>query len=386
VKAKAAADAIFAANTVATQSKLSWPVIMNASLFVVDRNYIDGWVIKGTDIVTSAIFEGRPDSHSIHLIDARGSTVPCTAQQRTSYGTLSCCMMPHQHSTRTASATLCVTCFTDTPHLWTNVVCSFASLQDMDERMQWGSRAPNISALPTYCRCCSVAATIAMSLNSKIVYLPPLRHFPKASTAIVLATIFGDPPANVLANWMAHNTYVLGVGLIIVYSQTEAATFDRIGVLRPFYEFNSGRGVVIVNVPEIEALAMHYYNQHYVINNALLRSMGAIDYLGSFDGDEYLDIPLGYNMTTYLRTALQCHVSPADASICTGHKFAAVGLGSLMVSGYYTGFNFDKKMQFCINGSIDDYSYLPSQAECNGDQTPEVSASEPVQLAGQLRI
>ncbi len=246
--------------------------------------------------------------------------------------------------------------------------------------MQWGSRASSISAVPTYCRCCSIAETIAMSLNSKIVYLPPLRHFPKASTAIVLATIFGDPPANVLANWMAHNTYVLGVGLIIVYSQNEAATFDRIGVLRPFYEFNSGRGVVIVNVPEIEALAMHYYNQHYVINNALLRSMGAIDYLGSFDGDEYLDIPLGYNMTTYLRTALQCHVSPADASMCTGHKFAAVGIGSFMISGYYSGFNFGAKNRFCGNGSIDDYSYLPSKAECNDDQAPEVCASKPVQL------
>ena len=95
VEAKAAADAIYVASTVAAQSKLSWPVIMNASLFVVDRNYIDGWVIKGTDVVSSAILYGRPESHSIHLVDARGSTVPCTAQLSTSYGTHSCCMMPH---------------------------------------------------------------------------------------------------------------------------------------------------------------------------------------------------------------------------------------------------------------------------------------------------
>jgi hypothetical protein len=94
VEAKAAADAIYVASTVAAQSKLSWPVIMNASLFVVDRNYIDGWVVKGTDIVSSAIFAGRPESHSIHLIDAHGSTVPCTAQMRTSRGTYFCCMIP----------------------------------------------------------------------------------------------------------------------------------------------------------------------------------------------------------------------------------------------------------------------------------------------------
>ena len=242
--------------------------------------------------------------------------------------------------------------------------------------MQWGSRAPNTSALPTNCRCCSVAATIAMSLNSKIVYLPPLRHFPKASTAIVLATIFGDPPANVLALWMAHNTNVLGVELMIVYSQKQADTFDRNGVLRPFYEFNSGRGVVIVNVPEIQALETHYYNQHFVINNALLRSMGAIDYLGSFDVDEFLEIPPGYSMSTYLQAALQCHASPSDASICTGHKFAAVDIGSFMISGYYSGFDFGAKFQFCSTGSIDDYSYLPSRAECYGDQTPEVSSTK----------
>jgi hypothetical protein len=90
VKAKAVADAIYAANVVTAQSKLSWPVIMNASLFVVDRNYIDGWVIKGTDIVSSAIFEESPESHSLHLIDARGSTVPCKAQQHTWHGTRVC--------------------------------------------------------------------------------------------------------------------------------------------------------------------------------------------------------------------------------------------------------------------------------------------------------
>lgn len=245
--------------------------------------------------------------------------------------------------------------------------------------MQWGSRTPNVSAVTAYCRCCSVAKTIAMSLDSKIVYLPPLRHFPKASTAIVLASIFGDPPANVLANWMAHNTNVLGVGLIIVYSQNEADTFDRNGVLKPFYEFNSGRGVVIVNVPEIKALVTHYYNQQYVVNNALLRGIGAVDYLGSFDSDEYLEIPPGYNLTTYLQTALQCQFSPADASICTSHKFAAADIGSFMISDL-SGFDLSAKLRFCSNGSIDDYSYLPSRAECYGDQTPEVCATKTVQL------
>jgi hypothetical protein len=48
-----------------------------------------------------------------------------------------------------------------------------------------------------------------------------------------------------------------------------------------------------------------------------------------------------------LHPALQCPVSPADAYICTGHKFAAVDIGSLMISGYYYGLSFGAKFQFC---------------------------------------
>jgi hypothetical protein len=94
--AKAAAIASAAAIAVAAQSQPSWPIIINASLVVVDRNYIDGWVIKGSDIVASAVFEGQPDSHSIHLIDAHGSHVPCRAQQITYAGKNFRCMIVYQ--------------------------------------------------------------------------------------------------------------------------------------------------------------------------------------------------------------------------------------------------------------------------------------------------
>jgi len=245
--------------------------------------------------------------------------------------------------------------------------------------MQWLQGAPNPAADPISCSCCSGATAVALSLNSKIFYLSPLRPFPKAIIAILLPVIFGDPPANILALWMTHNTRALGVGLTIVYSQNASATFDRNGVLRTFYEFNSGRGVVIVNVPEIGTLETHYYNQHFVINNAMLRSMGAIDYLGSLDADEFIEIPPGYNMTAYLRKALQCQVSPTNASICTGHHFAAVGIGSVMISSYVSSFDFNAKLQFCRTGSIyDDYSYLPDKAECIANEQPpnQVCASK----------
>ena len=258
----------------------------------------------------------------------------------------------------------------ENPHRWANIVCSFASLQDIHARMQWTGEGHADASLG--CSCCSVATTIALLLNSKYFYLPPLRRFPKANTAMLLPVIFGGPDPRIISHWLQHNTRVLGADLMIVYSQNASGTFDRAGALRPFYSLNSGRGVVIVNVPQIGTLETHYHNQHFVTNNALLRSMGAIQYFGSFDADEFLEVPPGHNITSYLRKALQCQASPDDASLCSQHKFAAVSIGSFTIGSPSSGFNHDAQARFCASGSIDDYSHLPLQAECYGDQPHQV--------------
>jgi hypothetical protein len=100
---RAAADAIAAADATAIKAESSWPVIINALLIVAGGHHIDGWVVKGTEIVASALFEGLPNSISIHLIDARGAVVPCKAVQITNYGKraktvfalAACILLPH---------------------------------------------------------------------------------------------------------------------------------------------------------------------------------------------------------------------------------------------------------------------------------------------------
>ncbi len=236
--------------------------------------------------------------------------------------------------------------------------------------MQW--TADGLADASLGCSCCSVATTIALLLDTKYFYLPQLRRFPKASTAILLPVIFGSPDPFVILLWLQHNTRALGADLMIVYSQNASGTFDRDGSLRPFYSFNSGRGVVIVNVPQIGTLETHYHNQHFVTNNALLRSMGTIEYIGSFDADEFLEIPPGHSITAYLRKVLQCQESPADASLCLQHTFAAVSIGSFMIGSHSSRFNHDAQARFCNSGSIDDYSFLPPQAECYGFQPHQV--------------
>ena len=257
--------------------------------------------------------------------------------------------------------------------------------------MQWATtERDNVTDARPSCSCCSVAQTIALSLNSNIIHLHPLRRFPKANTAIVLPVIFGNSNADFLSVWLAHHRRVLGVDLIIVYSLNATETFDRSGSLRSFYELDAGRGAAIVNMPQIQSLDSHYHHQHFVINNALLRSIGAVQYLGSFDADEFLDIPRGHNITSYLQAALalQCHTNfntsfntsltdvtaPSEAAGCTSHKFAALSVGSLMINSYFTGLNQDALARVCTSGYMLDYSYLPPRAECHDDQTPEVRA------------
>jgi hypothetical protein len=83
---QAAAAASAAADSIAAASSSSWPLIINASLVAVDRHYIDGWVVKGADVVATAVFEGRVNSHAIYLIDARGAALKCQAEQITFQG------------------------------------------------------------------------------------------------------------------------------------------------------------------------------------------------------------------------------------------------------------------------------------------------------------
>jgi hypothetical protein len=345
IQSKAAADGIAAADALAAKVA-SWPLILNVSLVEVNRHYIDGWAIKGNDIVIPAVFEGSPDAQQVRLVDALGSEVQCRNSQKT---------------------------YAANQHRWANIVCSFSSLQDMNQRMKWADGSNPASAAG--CTCCSIGKIIALSINSLITHIPPLRSFPQARTAIVLPVIFGKTSQTALSLWLSHNTRVLGVELMIVYSQSNSLTSNREGTLRPFYTLNSGRGVVIVNVPQIEHLETHYHNQHFVINDAVLRSMGSIQYVGCMDADEYLEIPAGHNLMAYLRNALQCQL-PINASDCSSHNYAAVGIGSFMISGYKTGFDRRAQALFCKNASLQDYSYLPPQAECLDSQSPEVRAAQ----------
>jgi hypothetical protein len=86
----AAAAASAAADSIAAASPSSWPLVINASLVDVDRHYIDGWVVKGADVVANAVFEGWANAHAIYMIDARGAALACKAEQITSQGNDMC--------------------------------------------------------------------------------------------------------------------------------------------------------------------------------------------------------------------------------------------------------------------------------------------------------
>jgi hypothetical protein len=189
--------------------------------------------------------------------------------------------------------------------------CPFSSLQDLNARMQFTSMMRNSSA----CTCCSFGQTLAFSINSKYFYLSPLKGFPNSSTAIVLPVIYGDFDPTIVLHWLTHthNTRVLGVDTVIVYSQNSTETFDRNGRLKMFYSSFPNSSIVIVDIPQIDGLNTHYYGQQYVINDAFLRAVGAVEFLGSFDVDEFLEIPPGQNITEYLRQKLCRKVG----SVCT---------------------------------------------------------------------
>ena len=258
-------------------------------------------------------------------------------------------------------------------HRIAKIICPFLSSSDIALRMRWESQTHSTSSINSnQCTCCSVDNRLAFSLNSKYFYLLPLVRFPKSSTAIVLPVFFGDIDPMLLSHWLEHSTRVLGADVVIVYSQNETETFDPKGSLQPFYSLNSASSIVIVNVPQIQYLDTHYRGQQFAINDALLRSIGTVEYLGSFDADEFLEIPSGFNITAYLRHTF---CSKVDRP-CTEYKFAGLGIGSFMIDSYSSIMDHRDQLYFCTTGLIHNYSYLPSQAECYNDvddkMAPEV--------------
>jgi hypothetical protein len=235
--------------------------------------------------------------------------------------------------------------------------CPFTSLQELNDRLQFNADKPRNAS----CAFCSVAKTLAFSINSKNFCLLPLIHFPKSGTAIVLPVVFGDFDQTMISHWIAHNTRVLGADTVVVYSQNSSETFDRNGRLWPFYSSYSASNIVIVDIPQIQGLKTHYFGQQFAINDAFLRSIGAAEFLGCFDADEFLEIPPGRNITAYLRQKF-CN----SDSTCTQFSFTALGIGSFMVDSYSSIIGPDDHFYFCTTGHLNIYSYLPTDAECNG--------------------
>ena len=251
--------------------------------------------------------------------------------------------------------------FPESGHRVANIICPFPSTSDMFLRMRWPSETQNASLINSNpSMCCSVNQSLAFSLNSNHFYLLPLERFPKSGTAIVLPVFFGAIDEILLSHWLTHNTRVLSADVVIVYSLNATETFDPNGRLQPFYSLNSASSTVIVNAPQIQNLQLHYHGQVFAINNALLRSIGTVEYLGSFDADEFLEIPSGFNITAYLRKKFCNNVDRP----CTEFNFAGLGIGSFMVDSYSSIIDQRDLFYFCTNGLIHNYSYLPAQAEC----------------------
>ncbi len=239
-------------STAPSVSPVTWPLIMNLSLIAAGNVYVGGWVIKGKSIVMSALFPEDPSSFAIHLQDSHGLHLHCSSQR-----------------TSDKVSTLYV------PAL---IVCGFSSASDMNQRMNW-SPLTSISAPPCTVHCSDTSAsTVVISIHAFEIHVPRLEPFPSASAAIVLPVLHNDLNPLALSRWITHNRMVLGVELLIVYSLNSQLSFDRDGLLASFYE--SGTGVVIVNAPQLGRLKSYYHNQHFVINDALLRGIGAVSYIG----------------------------------------------------------------------------------------------------------
>jgi hypothetical protein len=248
----------------------------------------------------------------------------------------------------------------------------------MSSRMQWPSENDNYHSKNTSdsqqmskSRRCYFANCLAFTINSKYFYLMPLQRFPTvrttSKTAVVLPVIFGNVDATMLHHWLAHTSRVVGTDTVVVYSSNSQETFDPNGRLKPFYSLNVPSTIVIVNMPQIQNLHTHYHSQQFVINDVLQRSIGAVEYLGSFDADEFLEFPASLTLVQYLRAKF-CN----NADACGEHKFAALGIGSLMIDSYSSNIDPQHHTYFCSTGLTHNYSYLPSQAECYNDEDPKL--------------
>jgi len=239
-------------STAPSVSPVTWPLIMNLSLIAAGNVYVGGWVIKGESIVMSALFPEDPSSFTIRLQDAHGLHLQCSSHRTSAI--VNIMYMPAL------------------------IMCGFFSASDMNQRMNW-SPLTSISAPPCTVRCSNASAsTVVVSIHAIEIHVPRLEPFPSASAAIVLPVLHNDINPLALSRWIAHNRMVLGVELLVVYSLNSQLSFDRDGLLASFYE--SGTGVVIVNAPQLGRLKSFYRNQHFVINDALLRGIGAVSYIG----------------------------------------------------------------------------------------------------------
>jgi hypothetical protein len=331
-------DAKFLIESKTISSSQSRIVIINASLVVVEDNFVDGWAVKGSDIIALALLTGDTSSYSITLYDAHGAAIDCSSKQQLS----------SQKVTHHAAI----------------IVCPFISLRDLNARMQLTSATTNQTA----CMCCSVAKKLVFRINSKYFYLQPLIRFPNANIAIILPVIYGDVDPISISRWLSHATLVLGLDTVIVYSRNSTETFDQTGILRPFYSLNSAKKIVIVDISQIQGLHTHYYGQQFAINDAFLRGIGAVEYLGSFDADEFLEIPSGVNITAFLRKKFCNQVSSA----CINYNYAAMSIGSFMVLSYSSNITHEDLAYFCTTGLLRESSSLSPEAECYNDMEPKL--------------
>jgi hypothetical protein len=223
---------------------LSWPHIMNLSLISTDDVYVDGWAIKGSSITMSALFPENAGPLVIHLREVTGVYLPCSLQRFFNISV---------------------------PYVSGYIMCKFSSVSEMIRRI--GCSQPT-SGSTWGCLSNSSAQTVVISINALIIYVPRLTPFPAAKSAIVLPTLHNDINPLALSRWISHNRLVVGVELIIIYVVYSEMNSWLLLFNQP------GAGIVIVNAPQLGQLKSHYHHQYFIINNALLRGIDAVDYIG----------------------------------------------------------------------------------------------------------
>lgn len=218
---------------------------MNLSLISTDGVYVDGWAIKGSSITMSALFLESTGPLIIHLRDAAGFSLPCSLQRFS--GNIS------------------------VPYVPAYIVCNFLSVSEMFRRIDCSQLTPGSTG---GCLTNSSVQTVAVSINDLIIYVPRLTPFPTAKSAIVLPALHNDINPLALSRWILHNRLVVGVELIIIY-----VVYSELNNMMLLFN-QLGAGIVIIDAPQLGHLKSHYHNQYFITNNALLRGIGAVDYIG----------------------------------------------------------------------------------------------------------